>query len=336
MWVSFKVGKKIEDLFVKNELLWASEISNILWLSRTIVHIALKELVIEKKIKKIGKWPRVRYKSLIVLYNNEQTESDIYNPDFKTQKLLWEIFYKFTPNWEILKWFDWIKKWCYFRKLDLEEKIENYIKINTHVESLQDSCWLLLAWDTFWKHFEKVYLDEVYYSDQYKRMEFGRGKLAEKTFYAKQSQRKDLIQDVNDEIFLKLNCIIKNNNFDAIAITPWSIDRTNQLLWLLKNKLEILNLPFIKIIKYYPNNITIPQKSLKTREQRIENAKNTIFVNDKDIKKYNNVFLIDDFVGSGSTLNETAKKLKEKWVQKVVWFAYVWNMNLSYEVINEI
>jgi adenine/guanine phosphoribosyltransferase-like PRPP-binding protein len=55
-------------------------------------------------------------------------------------------------------------------------------------------------------------------------------------------------------------------------------------------------LPFVNIIKYYPNNIPIPQKTLKTREQRIQNAKNTIFVDDKNISKYNKVLLIDDFV----------------------------------------
>jgi len=49
-------------------------------------------------------------------------------------------------------------------------------------------------------------------------------------------------------------------------------------------------------VKYYPNGIAIPQKSLKTREQRIQNAKNTIFINDKKIHKYKKVFLIDDFV----------------------------------------
>jgi predicted amidophosphoribosyltransferase len=135
---------------------------------------------------------------------------------------------------------------------------------------------------------------------------------------------------------LKLECIIKKEKFDAIAITPHSIDRKNQLLWFLKKKLKELNLPFINIVKYYPNNIAIPQKSLKTRAQRIQNAKNTIFINEKNIKKYKKVFLIDDFVGSGSTLNETAKKLKELAVEEIIWFSYVWNLNLSYDVINEV
>ena len=167
-------------------------------------------------------------------------------------------------------------------------------------------------------------------------MEFWRWKLAEMTFYAKQSQNKKLINESIDEIFMKLECIITKNNFDAIAITPWSILRKNQLLWFLKDRLNSLKLPFVNIIKYYPNNIAIPQKSLKTRNQRILNARNTIFIDDKNIWKYQKVFLIDDFVWSGSTLNETAKKLKIEWVKEVIWFSFVGNMDLSYEIINEV
>jgi phosphoribosyl transferase domain len=48
---------------------------------------------------------------------------------------------------------------------------------------------------------------------------------------------------------------------------------------------------------------------LKRPEDRIQNAKNTIFIREEDID-YNTVLLIDDFVGSGATLNETAIKLK--------------------------
>jgi hypothetical protein len=48
---------------------------------------------------------------------------------------------------------------------------------------------------------------------------------------------------------------------------------------------------------------------LKRPEERIQNAKNTIFIRREHID-YHTVLLIDDFVGSGATLNETAIKLK--------------------------
>ena len=50
---------------------------------------------------------------------------------------------------------------------------------------------------------------------------------------------------------------------------------------------------------------------------------------------YNTVLLIDDFVGSGATLNETAIKLKTAWVKKIIGFAFFGNLDLKYEVINE-
>ena len=339
MNTSFKILKKIEELFVNSSILWATEISNILNISRTITHKALKDLLSDNKVKKIGKWSHVRYKSLIYIDKTNLVDNnfiDNYSPDFKIKKKLEELFYKFSPEWEILIWFEWIKEWCIFRWMNLEEKIINFFNINEHIEQMQNECWLISAKEIFWKHFENIYLDKIFYADQYNWMEFWRWKLAEMTFYAKQSQNKKLIAEANNQIYLKLECIINKWNFDAIAIIPWSIDRKNQLLWLLKEKLKQLNLPFINIIKYYPNNIPIPQKSLKTRSQRIQNAKNTIFVEEKNIWNYKKIFLIDDFVWSGSTINETAKKLKEKWIENITWFAYVWNLNLSYEVINEV
>ncbi len=340
MKVSFKVRKLVSDLFEKNKVLWASEISNILWISRTITHKALNELLEVGKVEKIGKWSHTRYKIVgeftDVIKEKEVVYQEEYIPDFKAQKLLNDIFLKFTPEGEILEWFSGIKKWCSSRDLDVKDKVKDYISVNNYIEWLQNSCWLLKAKESFWKCFEKVFLDKIFYADQYTWREFWRGKLSELTFYAKQSQNKELINRSIDEIFIKLECIIRKKKFDAIAITPWSIDRKNQLLGFLKDRLKILWIPFVNVIKFYPNNIAIPQKSLKTREQRIQNAKNTIFIDDSEVKKYKKVFLIDDFVGSGSTLNETARKLKEEWVERVIWFAFVWNLDLDYEIINEV
>ena len=104
----------------------------------------------------------------------------------------------------------------------------------------------------------------------------------------------------------------------------------------LKKELESLGLPFIKLIKYSSSWINIPQKSLKSRAQRIVNAQNTIFVDDAKIQNYKKILLIDDFVGSWATLNETAGKLVVQSRAVVDGFAIVWNIDLSYEVINEI
>jgi predicted amidophosphoribosyltransferase len=54
----------------------------------------------------------------------------------------------------------------------------------------------------------------------------------------------------------------------------------------------------------------VPQKTLNKIEDRIINARETIVVEGND--SYNNILLIDDAVGSGSTLNEIAKKIRQR------------------------
>ncbi len=75
-------------------------------------------------------------------------------------------------------------------------------------------------------------------------------------------------------------------------MTPWSIERRNQLLGYLADAIRVCDIPFVRVIKYYENSIRIPQKSLKTRDERIQNARNTIYVDDKNISKYKRVLLI--------------------------------------------
>jgi adenine/guanine phosphoribosyltransferase-like PRPP-binding protein len=98
----------------------------------------------------------------------------------------------------------------------------------------------------------------------------------------------------------------------------------------------ITTLPVIKIEKIpkIHGNLIVHQKSLKSTLERVENARETIFINDN--QKYNKVLLIDDFISSGSTLNEIAKKLKyRKQASKVIGSGVAASIN-SFEVINEV
>lgn len=337
MQARFTSLRKILKLFSEHTNLSPKEIMHLSWLQKSVIHKYLKQLLNEGKIEKIGTAPYVRYHIPWNMVSDEIIqEREQYIPDFQTRKTIDHIFFKFSPTGKKLEWFTGFVSWCHARNLDIEEKLWNYIQIHNYIESQFDTCWMLHAENVFWKDFKETYLDTVIYADQYKYMEFWRGKIAEMTFYAKQSQNKKLIAESICEIFPKLECIIYREKYDAIAITPWSIERKNQLLWALKEELKHFNIPFINIIKSFDDAIPIPQKSLKTRAQRIENAKNTIFIDDKNIWNYKKVLLIDDFVWSWATLNETAKKLKDEWVKHVIWFAFVWNTDLNYEVINEI
>ena len=70
-----------------------------------------------------------------------------------------------------------------------------------------------------------------------------------------------------------------------------------------------INLPKIKIQKI-SGIIPVPQKSLNKLEERIRNAENTFAIN--ETVKYHHLLLLDDAIGSGSTLNQIAGKIKQK------------------------
>jgi len=334
MGYKFSSLKSVLDTFEYDEKIWASEIVNRIWKSRTIVHKYLKELIKRWYIVKYGSPPYVKYQKKISTKKTTKNLSEDIFISYEDKRILDESFYKFSASWKSLIWFEGFKIWCSERGFDIKSKKNNYIKIYKYIKSIQDICWNINTTSTFWKWFKNVYLDNVYYADLYTWMEFWRWKIAETAFYSKISQNKKLIEQTLNEILYKIKCIIHLNKYDAIAIIPWSIYRKNQLLKILKDKLKNLKLPFVNIIKYSPSWIIIPQKSLKTKKQRIENAQNTIFVDNEKI--YKKILLIDDFVGSWATLNKTTEKLKEKWVKQVDWYSFVWNLDLSYEIINEI
>jgi hypothetical protein len=124
--------------------------------------------------------------------------------------------------------------------LPVEEKANTYYKVKTHIDTLKNSCGVIETSETFAKHVHTMYLDKVYYADKYNWMEFGRGKLAEMTFFAKQSKNKNLINQCIELIIHKIISIVEKKDIDSIAIVPPSIARVNQLLKILQKKLQIL------------------------------------------------------------------------------------------------
>ena len=82
-----------------------------------------------------------------------------------------------------------------------------------------------------------------------------------------------------------------------------------------------LNLPKIQITKI-KTEIMIQQKGLKDLNDRIKNAEGTMVVESRDTN-YNKTLIIDNFTGSGSTLNILAKKnQKPKCFKKYNWAHY--------------
>jgi predicted amidophosphoribosyltransferase/predicted transcriptional regulator len=335
--MKFATLQQILTAFKPLDIIKPSELALRVGKNRDTVHKYLKILVEQGKLIKQGKTPHVTYS----LPSQEMRKKAIhtsqeYNFNYQQIQVLDQTFLKYSAKGDRLYGTEGFFLRCEQRGLDPMTKYQDYESIYNYLQTQYNNCGVLDATQAFAQHVKIMHLDAVYYADQYRWMEFGRGKLAEMTFYAKQSQNYALVQSAIDQFVRKLECLIKTTKVDAIALTPASIKRQYQLLDLINARIKHITLPRINLVKYYPHKVIIPQKSLKSRSERLQNAQETIFIYDQNIKNYHKVLLIDDFVGSGSTLNETAGKLKVEGVAEVIGFAIVGNMDLSYEVINEV
>jgi predicted amidophosphoribosyltransferase len=80
--------------------------------------------------------------------------------------------------------------------------------------------------------------------------------------------------------------------------------------------------------------IVVPQKTLNKLADRVENAARTMVVTEKG--KFEKVLLVDDAVGSGATMNEIAKQLKQKQIaQEVIGLAITGSFK-GFDVISEV
>ena len=78
----------------------------------------------------------------------------------------------------------------------------------------------------------------------------------------------------------------------------------------------------------------LQQKALTKINDRIINAQASIVVDEK--RNFKTILLIDDAIGSGATMNETACKIKLKKVAlRVVGYSVVGSYK-GFEVINEV
>ena len=104
---------------------------------------------------------------------------------------------------------------------------------------------------------------------------------------------------------------------------------TDQIYVTFTNQTEKITITKIK------TEVAVPQKTLNKLSDRIENAQKTIIVEEK--RKYKNILLIDDAVGTGATLNETAAQIKAKNIcqGKIIGLAVTGSFK-GFDVISEV
>lgn len=294
---------KILDFIRQRGEARAIEIKREFGYSRVFVHRELAKLLKQGRVSKSGTPPRVFY----TISENANNPIDSTALDRDTQKFIESNYLYITPTGDILEGVEAFRFWCDKTKQNFVKTAGEYIKtLNRYYKLKKDD--LIDGTHKFKNTFEDLGLDKVFYLDFYSIERFGKTKLGQTLLYAKQSQNENLMNNLVKEIKPKIIKLIEKYQINAIGYIPPTVKREVQFMNVLEMNLN-LNTPKINIVKT-KEKLLIPQKTLNKLEDRILNAKKTIIVNDTRI--FNNILIVDDAVGSGATLNETALQIKRK------------------------
>lgn len=304
------------------------DLANHLGLGNVAIHRQLKKLIETGQLTKVGSPPKVFY----IL-----ASPTLSSPSLPANDLLDNYFAYVDPtghlNTGLAGFRVWLKN---VSKVDQEQSLlKRYALDRTEANSFFNSAGLIDATVNIGRIFNgNMSLDKVFYLDFYSLPTFGKTRLGTSVLYAKQSENQEMIRRLADEAKPELIQLIKDLNIDAIGFLPHSILRKVQFLKEFADRLN-LTLPQIELTKAYPGEIRVAQKTLGRLEERIQNARETIFVSNNNVQ-FKKVLLIDDAVGSTATLNETARKLKNMGIAKEVYgFALVGSLK-GFEVIREV
>lgn len=319
-------------LFKKENEFTIKELTDKLQVSKQMIHIAVKRLVEEGLIEKLGSPPKTIYRLLkVVKKGNIDIEAiKISEPN---RIFLENNFLVITETGNFLTGSEAFIHWCDKRNQPVLKTLDEFISTKKKYSKYYDSKALINGSEKLIKTYdEKTFLDDIYYLDFYAIERFGKTRLGTLLHFAKQGQNKFLMKIMMDEIRGKIIQFIKNNKVDAISFVPPTIRREVQIMKFIKENINAA-LPLIEI-KKISGIIPIPQKSLSKLDERITNATNSFAITDQ--RKFKKVLLIDDAVGSGATLNQIAEKIKNKKVAKQVLGLAIVGSFKGFDVITDI
>ncbi len=317
--------KNIIDYLKRNKQASGSELADFLDISDRAVRKQLKNLLDEGVVYKIGKPPKVFY--LI----KKREKKDDFAINKKNEKIIEENYLIITPSGERKEGVEGFIYWCRKNNIDINKAADDYIKTFQKYNSYKKKG-IINGNNKLQNTFKEVFLDDVYYLDFYSIERFGKTKLGQLLLYGKQSGNKKIIKEIIEIIKPKVEKIVKKHKIDAIGFIPWTVKREVQIMRELEKGLK-LSTGKIKIEKI-KTEITVPQKTLSKLGDRIENAEKTIVLTEN--RKYKNILLIDDAVGSGATMNETAKQIKDRGIAKKVTGVAITGSFKGFDVISEV
>ena len=326
-----KIKDKILIALKEKGDLSVKELVDMLHVSKQAIHIAINHFLEQDIVSKFGRTPKTIYR---LTTNRPLAASGFETIDSNTQTYLAKNFLLITEIGKMLEGIDGFRHWCQQRKLPLEKTLTEFLKTREKYNSYFNALGIIDGKEKIvnTKGYEKIYLDEVLYLDFYAIERFGKTRLGTLLHYAKQGQNKFLMKILLPEIKTKVDLLVKKNKFDAVGFVPPTIRREVQIMKYLETHLKI-NLPKITIQKI-SGIIPVPQKSLNKIEERISNAENTFAVT--ETVKYNHLLLIDDAVGSGSTMNQIAGKIKQKGIAKKITGLAVVGSFKGFDVVTDV
>ena len=326
------IEQKILEEFHKTKELTVKELTFKLQVSKQMIHLVLNKLVHQKIVEKLGRTPKTVYRLIDI--SKAPVDTSLYqNISDKDKKFLKENFLLVTEMGSLIEGVEAFDSWCRKRKLPLKKTMEEFIKTKNKYNRYYNQKGLVDGTQKMISTYGKeTFLDQISYLDFYAIERFGKTRLGTLLHYAKQGQNKFLMRKMMNEIHEKITGFIKNNKFDAIGFIPPTIRREVQIMKFIQEDLNVV-LPILDI-KKISGIIPVPQKSLSKLNERITNAENTFAVTDQ--RKFKKVLLIDDAVGSGSTLNKVAEKIKAKNIAKKVFGLAIVGSFKGFDVITDI
>ena len=297
-----KTSEKIVEYISRKGQVTGKELFDHFDISDRGIKKQLRNLFEKDILTKIGKPPKVFY-----LLKEDSKKVTKINLDTEIKTIIDSNFLQITPSGEEKEGTEGFEYWCRKFNLPIEKTANEYLQTLKKYNFYKKGG-LIDGLSKFKSTFEKVYLDQVYYLDFYSIERFGKTKLGQFLLYAKQSQNKSYIKRLIQYIKPKIEEVIKKNKINAIGFIPPTVKREIQFMKELekglKSKLKTVSITKIK------TPIIVPQKTLSKLPDRVENASTTIIVDERNVFK--NILLIDDAIGSGATINETAKKIRER------------------------
>lgn len=323
-----KTSEKIISYIKSKDRTTAKELSDFFLISPRAVFRQVKNLIEQGKLTKIGQPPKVFY----MLSKKLPTENRAYDIDPGIRKLIEENFLVITSAGERKEGWEGFVFWCQGRKQDVGKMAVLYSRVFNKYNTFKRNG-LISGMGKMTSTFKKVYLDQLFYLDFYSLEIFGKTKLGQILLYAKQSQNRKLIKELINNIKFKIDYVLREYDIDGIGFIPPTVKREVQFMKELERNLR---LPLRKVsITKVKTEIVVPQKTLNKLEERVENAKSTFVVSEN--KPFENILLIDDAVGSGATLNETAAQIRFKKLcrGKIVGLAITGSFK-GFDVISEV